>query len=120
MTTDINYTLADLLEVYRVRVTTLERALEDAESEVRAAEYGIGAQKERADRAEADAERHRQTVQERAKKNVELAEKVKKLEGAIDSLHIELQTERAAHTATRQAFTDHVEGQNTEGAEATS
>ena len=101
-TTEVNVTLADLLEVYRVKVTGLEDSLDMLKRHHEmAVDERDRARRER-DRAREDADRNHKLVQERAKRNGDLAEKVKKLEGVIESLHIELQNEREAHQTTKE------------------
>lgn len=100
--TEVNLTLADLLEVYRHKVNELERRAQHYESQYRS-------ELDRRERAEKRVEQEHKDFldvsklcQERAQQNGDLAEKVKKLEGVIESLHIELQDEREAHQATKE------------------
>lgn len=100
--TEVNVTLADLLEVYRHTVNNLENRAQLHETE-------HCNERDRRERAEKRLEQEHKDFldvsklcQERAKQNGEMAEKVKKLEGVIESLHIELQTEREAHQTTKE------------------
>ena len=101
-TTEVNGTLADLLEVYRHKVNNLENSAQLHQTEHHN-------ERDRREHAEKRLEQEHKDFldvsklcQERAQKNVELAEKVKKLEGVIESLHIELQNEREAHQTTKE------------------
>lgn len=100
--TQVNETIADLLEVYRVKVSNLEEGLDHTESALSTVRNNLERAEKDRDRYREDADRNHKLVQGRAKTNVELAEKIKKLEGVIESLHIELQTEREAHQATKE------------------
>lgn len=101
-TTEVNGTLADILEVYRVKVTSLEESLDASRRNHDMAVDELDRTRRARDRARDEADRNHKLVQERAKTNVDLAEKVKKLEGVIESLHIELQNEREAHQTTKE------------------
>lgn len=93
--TEVNGTLADLLEVYRVKVTGLEEDVDRMQSDNDFMRHEMKRLKDERDRHREDAERNRKLIKERAERNV-------KLQGVIDSLHIELQTEREAHQATKE------------------
>lgn len=98
---EVNETLSDLLEVYRVKVTGLEESLDTSKQHHERAVDELDRARRDRDRAREEADRNHKLVLERARTNVEMAEKVKKLEGVIESLHIELQNEREAHQATK-------------------
>ena len=100
--TEVNETLADILEVYRHTVNNLENRAQHYETEHRN-------ERDRRERAEKHLEQeHKDFIdvsklcEERAKRNGDLAEKVNKLEGVIESLRIELANEREAHQATKE------------------
>ena len=103
-TTEVNGTLADLLEVYRAKVTGLEDSLDMSKRHHEMAVDELDRARRERDRAREEADRNHKLVQERAKANVDLAEKVKKLEGVIESLHIELQNEREAHHVFKESL----------------
>ena len=100
--TQVNETVADILEVYRVKVSNLEEDLDHTENSLSTVRNNLARAEKDRDRYREDADRNHKLVQERAKTNVDLAQKVKKLEGVIESLHIELQAEREAHQATKE------------------
>lgn len=101
-TTEVNGTLADLLEVYRHKVNELDNRAQLHETEHHN-------ERDRRERAEKRLEQEHKDFldvsklcEERAQRNGDLTEKVKKLEGVIESLHIELQNEREAHQTTKE------------------
>ena len=101
-TTEVNVTLADFLEVYRHTVNNFENRAQHHETEHQN-------ERDRRERAEKRLEQEHKgfldvskLCQERAQQNGEMAEKVKKLEGVIESLHIELQNEREAHQTAKE------------------
>ena len=93
--TEVNGTLADLLEVYRVKVTGLEEDVDRMQSDNDFMRHEMKRLEDERDRHREDAERNRKLIKERAERNV-------KLQGVIDSLRIELQNEREAHQATKE------------------
>ena len=92
--TEVNLTLADLLEVYRHKVTELETSAQHYETEYRN-------ERDRLERAEKRLEQEHKDFLDVSKLCQERAEKNVKLQSVIDSLHIELQTEREAHQKTK-------------------
>lgn len=98
----MDQTMLAVLEIYRHQVTDLDERLEsarsDAERQMYRAEEAERQLKASREQREHDKRGFSAVKAERDK----AAEKVAKLEGVISSLKIELQEERAAHTATKE------------------
>lgn len=98
----MDQTTLNILEIYRRQVTDLKERLHYSEERRQYLEDEHEPERQRADNLreelktqQARAERSRATA-------MEMEQKVAKLEGIIESLKIELQEERAAHTKTKE------------------
>lgn len=95
----MDQTTLNLMEVYRRQVTDLETRLHNAE-EGRMFEEG---EREREKEKRKHSDEQLDFERERHREERDAAEqKITKLEGVIESLKIELQDERAAHTKTKE------------------
>jgi chromosome segregation ATPase len=96
--TEVDTTLQALLAVHRHEVADLEQSVAFLESQRDDLNRRIEVCRRDVDRADEQARRTREARDA-------LATKVDKLEGVVESLKIELQNERAAHTEAREAHT---------------
>ncbi|MGV0870048.1 hypothetical protein [Corynebacterium kalidii] len=95
----VDQTTLNILEVYRRQVTDLETKLHNAEERrmFEEGEHESEEQKRKQTDEQLDFERERHREERDAAEK-----KITKLEGIIESLKIELQDERAAHTKTKE------------------
>lgn len=97
--TDIDTTMQAFLGVYRADVNALEQTVQHLQSFQADLERRLSENRKAADAAE---RKLKGTLEARH----EDYKRIEKLEGIIESLKIELQNERAAHTEARESHTE--------------
>ncbi|MGP9720947.1 hypothetical protein [Corynebacterium sp. AOP40-4SA-5] len=102
----MDQTTLNIMEVYRRQVTDLKERLHYSEERRQYAEDNYEPERQRVDSLREELKTQRDRAERSRATAMEMEQKVAKLEGVIESLKIELQDERAAHTKTKEGSDD--------------
>ena len=97
-------TLAALMETYRIKVSQLTESLDHAEFQAQNAER-------KKENLQKEHDRKTEWLKEKREELTLANEKLAKLQNVIETLKVELQNERQAHTETRAKLADTTQSQ---------